>query len=118
MGLIYKTLKVKLAHNHPKFAEVEFLIDSGAVYSIVPRPILAELGIEPHRKREFVLADGSKLTREVGDAFFEYQGEGGAAPVIFGEEGDAAIVGATALESLALVLNPFRRELFPMQLLA
>jgi hypothetical protein len=45
MGLIYKTLKVKLAHNHPKSAEVEFLIDSGAVYSIVPRPILAELGV-------------------------------------------------------------------------
>jgi clan AA aspartic protease len=118
MGLIYKTLKVKLAHNHPKSAEVEFLIDSGAVYSIVPRPVLVELGIEPHRTREFVLADGSKLTREVGDAFFEYEGEGGAAPVIFGEEGDAAIVGATALESLALVLNPFRRELFPMQLSA
>jgi clan AA aspartic protease len=115
MGQVFAIVKVKLAHNHPKFAEVEFLIDSGAVYSIVPRTILAELGIESHRKREFLLADGTRIEREIGDAFFEYQGEGGAAPVIFGEEGDAALLGVTTLESLALVLNPFKRELFPMK---
>jgi clan AA aspartic protease len=117
MGLVYQTLGVKLAHNHPKSTDVEFLIDSGAIYSVVPRSVLTDLGIEPHRTLEFVLADGTKLSREVGDAFFKYQGEGGAAPVIFGEDGDAALLGVTTLESLALVLNPFKRELFPMKLL-
>jgi len=27
--------------------KVEFLIDSGAIYSVVPTPILARLGIKP-----------------------------------------------------------------------
>jgi hypothetical protein len=53
----------------------------------------------------------------VGDAYFEYRGDGGAAPVIFGEDGDQPLLGATTLESLGLVLNPFKRELHPMTLL-
>jgi len=37
---------------------------------------------------EFILADGTKINRKVGDAYFEYNSEGGSAPVIFGEERD------------------------------
>lgn len=40
-----------------------------------------------------------------------------AAPVIYGEEGDDALLGATTLESFGLVLNPFTRELHPMRML-
>ncbi len=65
---------------------------------------------------DFFLADGTKITSQVGDAYFEYMGEGGAAPIIFGEEGDEPILGATALESCGLVLNPYRRELYPMRM--
>ena len=64
----------------------------------------------------FSLPDGTRITRQVGDAYFEYQGEGGAAPIIFGEDGDEPLLGATALESCGLVLNPFRRELYPMRM--
>ena len=41
----------------------------------------------------------------------------GAAPVIFGEEGDEPLLGATTLESLGLVLDPFKRRLIPMRML-
>jgi hypothetical protein len=50
-------------------------------------------------------------------AYFEFHGEGGAAPVIFGEEGDEPLLGATTLESLGLVLDPFKRRLIAMRLL-
>ncbi len=66
---------------------------------------------------KFVLADGTKINRELGDAYFEYQGEGGAAPVIFGEDGDQPLLGVTALESIGLVYNPYKRELYPMRML-
>jgi predicted aspartyl protease len=65
----------------------------------------------------FVLADGTEIRRKVGDAYFEWRGEGGAAPVIFGEKGDEPLLGATTLESLGLVLNPFNRELSPMRMM-
>ena len=64
-----------------------------------------------------MLAEGTIIERQVGDAYYEYNGEGGAAPVVFGEEGDEPLLGATTLESLGLVLNPFKRELFPMRLM-
>ena len=116
MGLTTKKLAVKASRNSRKSIAVDFLIDSGAVYSLVPGKRLRSLGIHPYKKLEFALADGSIVTRRVGDAYFEFRGEGGAAPVIFGEEGDQPLLGATTLESLGLVLNPFQRELHPMKL--
>jgi predicted aspartyl protease len=117
MGLTHQRLTVKASRRSRKATEVDFLIDSGAVYSLVPAKRLRTLGIEPYRTLDFSLADGSLVTREVGDAYFEYRGEGGAAPVIFGQDGDQPLLGATTLESLGLVLNPFQRELHPMKLL-
>ncbi len=117
MGLTTQRLVVKESHRARRKAVVDFLIDSGAVYSLVPAPILRRLGIRPHRTVEFALADATRITRRVGDAYFEYRGEGGAAPVIFGEEGDEPLLGATTLESLGLVLDPFKRRLIPMRML-
>ena len=117
MRMTYVLLKVKKSFQHAEFVERKFLVDSGVVYSLVSARDLATLDIKPHRTRKFVLADGKELERPVGDAFFEWQGEGGAAPVIFGEEGDEPLLGATTLESLGLVLDPFKRELHPMRLL-
>jgi clan AA aspartic protease len=110
-------LKVKKSHDHVDFIEVKFLIDSGVVYSVVSAVELKKINIKPHRAMAFVLADGTKIERKVGDAYFEWHGEGGAAPVIFGEKGDSPVLGATALESLGLVLNPFTRELSPMRMM-
>jgi predicted aspartyl protease len=87
------------------------------VYSVVPAATLKKLRIKPHRSMKFVLADGKQISRNVGDAYFEWHGEGGAAPVIFGEEKDEPLLGSTALESLGLVLDPFKRELYPMRML-
>jgi len=117
VGLTIKKFKVRPSYNSSKEILVDFLIDSGVVYSLVPAKELKEMGIEAYREMDFFLADGTKMCRKVGDAYFEYEGEGGAAPVIFGEEGDEPILGVTTLESIGLVLNPFKRELFPMRML-
>jgi clan AA aspartic protease len=117
MGLTSKKLIVKKSYETEKSVEISFLVDSGAVFSLVPGKLLDELGIKPHRKVDFSLADGTIISRHVGDAYFELNGEGSAAPVIYGEEGDDALLGATTLESLGLVLNPFTRELYPMRML-
>jgi predicted aspartyl protease len=65
----------------------------------------------------FSLADGTAIKRKVSSAYFEYQGEGGPAPVVYGEEGDTALLGSTTLESIGLVLNPFTRTLHRIRLL-
>jgi predicted aspartyl protease len=78
---------------------------------------LDELGIDTYRTIDFALADGTVITRRVTSGYFEYNGEGGPAPVIYGEEGDEPLLGVTTLESFGLVLHPFKRELLPMRML-
>jgi clan AA aspartic protease len=117
MGLTNQRLMVKESRRGRRKAAVNFLIDSGAVYSLVPASTLKRLGIRAYRQVDFSLADGTTIRRAVGDAYFEFQGNGGAAPVIFGEKGDEPLLGATTLESLGLVLDPFKRRLIPMRML-
>jgi len=117
MGITTAILTIREHRKSEKIAELEFLIDSGAVYSLVPGKILDELEIEPYREMSFSIADGTSIKRRVCSAYFEFQGEGGPAPVVYGEEGDSALLGATTLESLGLVLNPFTRTLHPMRML-
>ncbi len=79
--------------------------------------MLDELGIEPYKEMSFSLADGTSIRRKISSACFELNGEGGPAPVVYGEEGDTALLGVTTLESIGLMLNPFTRTLHPMRLL-
>jgi clan AA aspartic protease len=103
---------------HPDVTRpVEFLIDSGAVYSVVPTPVLEELGIKPLAEETFRLADGSKIVRQKGVALFRHAQRVGGADVIFGQEGDATLLGALTLESLGLVLDPLKRELKPLPMI-
>ncbi len=90
---------------------LEFLIDSGAVYSVVPKKVLKKLGIKPLSKEEFRLANGETISRKKGIALFKYGKKVGGADVIFGEEGDSILLGALTLESLGLSLDPLKREL-------
>ncbi|MFQ6114239.1 MAG: aspartyl protease [bacterium] len=87
------------------------MIDSGAVYSVVPIQILERLGIKPLTEEEFRLPDGSKIVRKKGIALFKYEDKIGGADVIFGEEGDSQLLGAFTLEALGFVLDPLKREL-------
>ena len=55
-----------------------FLIDSGAVYSVVQQPVLDALGIRPHSRRAFSLANGDEIERDLGVALFRYKDQQGA----------------------------------------
>ncbi len=117
MGITTQYLKVKESRKADESTDVEFMVDSGAVYSLVPGKILKKLGVEPYREVSFALADGSKISRRAGEAYFELNGEGATAPVIFGEKHDEPLLGAITLQGMGLVLNPFTRTLHPMRML-
>lgn len=114
MGLTVLRVKVGNPAKPKVTDEVEFLVDSGAVYSVVPSRVLRKLGIKPLATEEFRLADGTTIIRKKGIALFKYQDKVGGADVIFGEEGDSLLLGAFTLEALGLALDPLRRELKPL----
>ena len=117
MGLTVLNVRVGHVANPEITEDLEFLIDSGVVYSVVPATTLERLGIKPIAEEEFRLADGSRIVRKRGGAYFEYGGKVGVADVIFGEPGDSLLLGALTLESMGLVLDPLRRELKPMPMI-
>ena len=117
MGVTYVSAKF----SNPRRPEqgtidLEFLVDTGAIYSVVPGSMLERLGV-PHLKRQrFTLADGTHQTWDVGEAFFELGADVGTSQVVFGPEGVTPLLGALTLESLGLMVNPVTRELLPMRL--
>ncbi len=117
MGLTFLEIQVASPAEPARAEAVEFLIDSGAIFSVVPAGILERLGIAPLATEEFRLADGSVIRRRKGVAIFRYGGRVGGADVIFGEEGDSTLLGMLTLEALGLALDPLRRELKPLPMI-
>jgi clan AA aspartic protease len=99
-----------------KKATLEFLVDSGARYSLLPWKVWRAIQLKPIDSVKCVLADGTKVERKVSEFHIALpQGERHT-PVILGEKGDAALLGSVTLEILGLVLNPYTRELQPMRM--
>lgn len=116
MGLTRLRMKVKRGAEAKRVRELDFLVDSGAIHSVVPAEILRELGVKPFKRTSFLLANGGSIERKVGTAHFVYKGHEGGAPVVFGEQGDQSLLGATTLEAMELALNPLTRELYPLEM--
>ena len=117
MGLTVLKVEVGNPANPEVTEEVELLVDSGAIYSVIPTPILERLGIQPLAEQEFRLANGPRIVRKKGIALFRYGERVGGADAVFGEEGDSTLLGAFTLEALGLVLDPLKRELRPLPML-
>jgi predicted aspartyl protease len=117
MGLTALKVDVANVATPEQGTTLEFLLDSGAIYSVVPTKVLQDLGIKPITTQEFRLADGSAIKRRKGGAVFRYGDRVGVAGVIFGEEGDHTLLGAFTLEALGLALDPLRRQLLPMPMI-
>lgn len=116
------TFTVAVTIMHPtrpgSSARLELLVDTGATISFVPADMLANLGIEPRwADREFETVSGAVIRRPVGVASLAVDGHETIAPVVFGQR-DAAVLGAVALESLGLIVDPIARRLIPRRSLA
>ncbi len=89
------------------------LADTGATLTVMPGEVLDRLGIRRLRRVALVLADGRRQEREVGDAMVALNGDSVPCRVVFGEPGDAILLGLTALEQLGLAVDPAERRLLP-----
>ncbi len=88
-----------------------FLVDTGAVDSMVPRKALESIGIKPEAKRSYELADGSEIKMDIAVARFEFMGEIVGGSVIFGADDVEPILGVTALESVGIEVDPQNQRL-------
>ena len=116
MGITYVHGRLRRPDSRGPTRNVRFLVDSGAIYSVLPEETWRALRLRPERQVEFTLADGTPIKRGVSECRFEIRGAAATSPVVLGEEHDGALMGAVTLETLGLMLNPLTREILPMRM--
>lgn len=116
MGMFEVIVKLANLASPGRTEEVSLLVDTGATLSWVPREVLNRLGATVFSRLPFELADGRRLERDITTVLLTVDGRKAPVPVAFGEAGEAAVLGATALESLGLLVDPVAQKLIPRNL--
>ncbi|WP_295455864.1 aspartyl protease family protein [uncultured Thiodictyon sp.] len=111
MGLTYADIVLESTFRQRRLP-VRALVDSGAVFMIIPAHVALQLGfdVEEVSTREVILADGSRkavpmvgpLRVHFGDRYCDLSA------LVFGDE---PLLGAVPMEMMDLVLNPATQTL-------
>lgn len=96
------------------FEDVEAVVDAGAFYTWVPSPILERLGVQRAGRRQFGLATGAPIERDIGLIVIRINSEIWPTICTFGDEGSSILLGAVTLEQFALAADPVNKHLVPM----
>ena len=117
MGLTNVTAEVANPFDPKRKKTLTFLVDSGAVYTVIPAAQLRALGIASTGERTFFLANGQPVKRRTGEARIKLNAESATCVVLFGEKGDSTLLGVTTLENLGLIFDPIRQKLMSLPML-
>ena len=110
------TFRVAIEIGDPRgerYEQVEALVDTGATYTTAPASLLHGLGVTPHDRVPFILADGRRIERDVGQTWVRVDGKSVISLVVFGEESEEALLGAYTLEGVRLTVDPANQRLVP-----
>ena len=91
--------------------EADFLVDTGAVDTLVPGKFLRKIGLVPKSKRSYELADGSTVKMKITTGELEFMGELVGSTLLFGADEAEPILGVTALESVGIEVDPRSQRL-------
>lgn len=95
----------------------EFLVDTGAAYTVLPKKMAEKLELKPIRTQKFSLADGTTVKRKLSSAIVKIDGNEAASTVVIGQKDDSPLLGVVTLEGMGLMVDPFKRKLRPMHLM-
>jgi clan AA aspartic protease len=118
MGMFEVNVRIASPSPPDRFVELPLLVDTGATLCWIPRAALESVGATPVSRLPFSVADGRRLEREIAGVLLTIDGRRAPLPVAFGEQGEEAVLGATALETLGFVVDSINKKLIPRDLLA
>jgi len=111
MGLTHVTVRVSNPADHSRAWEDLFLVDTGAIDTMVSGAALRSIGLEPEAERSYVLGDGTERKLGICVGRVEYMGEIVGTTLIFGPDDCEPLLGVTALESVGIVVDPTSQQL-------
>ena len=98
-----------------RYEPVQALVNSGATYNILPAPLLRRLGVRPTESGSFILADGRRIQRHMGQTWVRLEGREYVAPVVFGGADTQPILGSVTLKIFGLGIDPVAERLIPVE---
>jgi clan AA aspartic protease len=116
MGITEVTVELSNPRDQTHWQKLDLIADTAAIFSVIPRSALDQLGITPYAEETFQLADGNEIRCPLGDVFIRIDGKARTVPTIFGEPTDTPLLGVTALEILGYAIDPRTRKLEPTKM--
>ena len=110
-GTAYVTATIRNPADPDRAWEGLFRVDTGTTDSLVPRPQLEAIGLGPKGRRLYALADGHEITAPITTADIEFMGETVGGTVLFGDADAQPLLGATALASAGIEVDPDTKAL-------
>ena len=122
MGLTHVPVELRSFGSKDTF-KANFLVDTGALDSMVPASELRKIGIEPVGKRTYELASGELLDYEYGHAQILFLDAATSTDIVFGPDDSEPILGVIAIQSAGFIVDPVderlrRRRARPLKQLA
>jgi clan AA aspartic protease len=111
MGLTHVTVAIRALGSSAGAYEADFLVDTGATDCVAPGAALNQIQVQPVGTMVYELADGSQHEYPFGLVEIRFMGEITAGRVVFGPDEAEPILGATALESVGITIDPANRTL-------
>ena len=111
MGLLYVDVTIRNPADPTRSWVGPFLVDAGAIDSLVPRPRLEAIGLEPKGQRVYETADGRPVTMDVTTGEMEILGELTGGLILFGDADAEPLLGATALASAGIEIDQRNQQL-------
>ncbi len=110
MGLVRADLKLAQPMSGKKAIVVSALVDSGAVFLVIPEHVRLQLDLEVHDKVEVTLADGKRsLVPQCGPIRIDFENRHCHTDALV--MGDEVLLGAIPMEAMDLVVMPRARRL-------
>ena len=107
--------KIKGIVSNPRRTEVkeiEFLVDTGAGYTVIPPIIAKELGLEYIMKTKVVLANKTEVEVDYSSAYIKVLDREAPIPVLI-VDSPMPLLGALTLQTLGLEVDPAKEEVRP-----
>jgi predicted aspartyl protease len=113
MGVFRVDCRIENIVDRKKSVEIPgVLVDTGSEYTWVQSDLLNKIGVKREKKDlQFVMANGSVITRNVGFAIVRVEDAFTVDEVVFAEEGDLLLLGARSLEGMSLTVDARRKKL-------
>lgn len=115
MGVFRQRIEVGPLGQGPS-APIDAIVDTGASFTMLPGSFLERLGITPHDRARFTIADGQQVELPLGYAQVHAQERSVISLVAFGAEGTPPLLGAFTLEGLRLAVDPLGNRLVDREL--